>query len=81
MKPTREECLSVTVPRKEQERIEEMWRSSARAYREDRMREVCVEWIQHPQHLCDVFRSHSDYHAREQERYQRILAEESEDAE
>jgi hypothetical protein len=65
----------------EQARVEALWESSARAYGHARRREVCVEWIQHHQHLCGVFRSHADDHAREQERYQRILAEESEDAE
>jgi hypothetical protein len=52
-----------------------------RSYGEDRRREICAEWIQHQEHLCAVYRSHADHHAREQERYQRIQAEESEDAE
>ncbi len=67
--------------RAEQRRVEEMWAASERVHGEARRRKNCVEWIQHHQHLCDVFRSHANHHARQHERYQRILAEESEDAE
>jgi hypothetical protein len=67
--------------RAEQRRVEELWELSERAYGETRRREVCAEWIHYHEHLAEVFRSHADHHDREQERYQRILAEESEDAE
>jgi hypothetical protein len=71
-----------TAPsREEQRRLEELWAASDRTYGEDRRREHCVEWLRHHERFAGVFRSHVARHAREQERYQRILAEESGDAE
>jgi ribosomal protein L17 len=68
-----------TAPsREEQRHVEELWTASERVYGAARRRVFCAQWIEHHQHLCDVFRSHADHHAREQERYQRILAENAE---
>jgi hypothetical protein len=61
----------------EQERIEVLWGASARAYGQARRREVCVEWVRYHEHLGDVFRSHAERHEREQERYQRLLTEDT----
>ena len=65
----------------EQKHLEDLWAASERLYGRARRRAVCAQWIEHHQHLSDVFRSHANHHAREQECYQRILAEEFEDAE
>jgi hypothetical protein len=67
----------MTPTNAEEEKMERLWRTSARAYGQARRREVCVQWIRHHEHLTGVFRSHADHHAREQERYQRLLAEDT----
>jgi hypothetical protein len=58
----------------EQERLETLWRTSARAYEEARRREICTEWIQHHERLAGVFHDHAARHERAQERYERLLA-------
>ena len=63
--------------REEQEKVEELWRSSARSYGQARRRENCALWAQHHQRLARGFYAHAEDHAREQERYQRLLAEEA----
>jgi hypothetical protein len=83
MQDIRKESHGVMTPNRaaEQKHLEDLWAASERLYGGARRRAVCAQWIEHHQHLCYVFRSHANHHAREQERYQRILAEDSEDSE
>ena len=71
----------IAPSREEQDRYEGLWATSEWTYDADRRREVCTLWIDYHEHLAGVFRSHVAHHESEQERYQRMLAEESEDAE
>jgi hypothetical protein len=76
-----EEGHVLMAPSREEDRVEALWAVSERAYGPRRRRKNCTLWIRHHERLAGVFRSRADHHAREQERYQGILAEESEDAE
>lgn len=60
--------------REEQRLVEDLWDASSRAYGEARRREICVEWITYHDRLSRGFHDHSERHARERDRYQRILA-------
>jgi len=67
-------ALSRKVEMEEQRRVEELWVSSARAYGEARRREICALWVAHHTRLAGVFHGYGNRHARERDRYQRLLA-------
>ena len=73
--------MSVPTKRAAEERaLRELWAASDRLYEQSQRRHNARLWTQHHKRLREVFQGHADHHEREQERYQRLLDEEPEEA-